>query len=229
MRITVAMWVIALLGLASVAHAQPASGTIYLEGGATLSHQSGDSGTVHETYVSAPGGTTLGWLVGGGVGIGRRASVAVEFSSTGTMAATESSRYFTTYEESRRDRFLIAGVRFSLSASDALVFEPVVGLAITFAEASSQAIYTDPFSQRPADVKVTHDLNPGVGPAFGLDVCLGSGRVAVVPGVRIIRSAISSGRYDDSSGSSDVDISSIYPGGYPAWTTRASVVARVGF
>ena len=109
MRISVAMGIIALLGLASAARAQAPRATLYLEGGATLNHQSGDSGTTYETYVTAPGGTTLGWLVGGGVGIGRRASVAVEFSSTGTMTATEPSRYFTTFQETRRDRFLIVG------------------------------------------------------------------------------------------------------------------------
>ena len=229
MRISVGMWVIALLGLANAAQGQPPSDRLYLEGGATLNHQSGDSGTTYETYVTAPGGTTLGWLVGGGVGIGRRASVAVEYSSTGTMTATEPSRYFTTFQETRRDRFLIVGVRYVMPASRVLAFEPMAGLAITFTEASSQAIYTDPFSPRPAGPKVTHDLNPGVGPAFGCDVRVGGGRVAVVPGFRIIRSAISSGRYDDINSPGDREISSIYPGGYPEWTTRASVAVRVAF
>jgi len=229
MRIGVLIWVIALLGVASAAQAQSPGAALYLEGGATLNHQSGDSGTTSVTYVTAPGGTTFGWLVGGGVGIGRHASVAVEFSSTGTMTATEPSRYFITYQESRRDRFLIAGVRFVLPASRVLAFEPVAGLAITFAEASSQATYTDPTFPRPAESTVTHDLNPGVGPAFGCDVRVGGGRGAVVPGVRVIRSAIAAGRYDDRNSSSDVDITSIYPGGYPEWTTRASVAVRLGF
>ena len=229
MRISVAMWVIALLGLASAARGQPPRATLYLEGGANLNHQSGDSATRSETYVTAPGGTTFGWLVGGGVGIGRHASVAVEFSSTGTMTATEPSRYFITYQEARRDQFLIVGVRFVLPASRVLAFEPMAGLAITYSEATSQAIYTDPTIPRPAEPKVTHDLNPGVGPAFGCDVRLGGGRVAVVPGVRVVRSAISTGRYDDSNTSSEVDITSIYPGGYPEWTIRASVALRVGF
>ena len=229
MRISVAMSVIALLGLASAARGLAPRAALYLEGGATLNHQAGDSGTTSETYVTAPGGTTFGWLVGGGVAIGKRASVSVEFSSTGTMTATEPSRYFTTFEETRRDRFLIAGVRYVMPASRVLAFEPMAGLAITFAEASSQATFTDPFSPHRPDPGVTHDLNPGFGPAFGCDVRVGGGRVAVVPGVRIIRSAISTGRYDDTYSPSDREISSIYPGGYPEWTTRASVAVRVVF
>src|SRR3954467_9035105 len=106
MRTMVAMWVIAFLGLAAGARGQTESPPFYVQGGATLNHQAGDSGTVQETYVAAPGGTTFGWLIDGGVRIASRASVAVEFSSTGAMTATEPSRYFITYEESRRDRFL---------------------------------------------------------------------------------------------------------------------------
>jgi hypothetical protein len=161
------------------------------------------------------------------VEIAGRAGVGVEWSSTGTMKATEPSRYFTTYMEERRDRFLILEGRLVLHVARMLTIEPLAGLAFTFPEASSRAVYTDPTLPRPAQPVVHHLLNVGVGPAFGCDLRIG-GRVAVVPGVRIIRSAIDSGRYDDTS-PGDVDITSIYPGGYPEWTTRGSIAVRVGF
>ena len=51
----------------------------------------------------------------------------------------------------------------------------------------------------------------------------------LVPSVRLLRTAVSNGRYDDSSSSPRVDIGSIYPGGYPGWTLRAGAAVRVGF
>ena len=70
------------------------------------------------------------------------------------MTATEPSRYFTTFQETRRDRFLIVGVRYVMPASRVLAFEPMAGLAITFAEASSGDLHR-PFFPRPAGPKVT--------------------------------------------------------------------------
>jgi hypothetical protein len=222
----VCAWLVPAVMLAAVASAQPQHAQVYIQGGLTLNDQDGDSGTTPETYVTAPGGTTLGWLAGGGVQIGGRGSIGVEWSSTGTMKATEPSRYFTTYIEERRDRFLIVEGRIVLGASRIVAVEPMVGLALTFPEASSRAVYTDPTFPRPDQPVIHHRLDVGIGPAFGADVRIG-GRVAVVPSFRIIRSAIAGGRYDETS---DVatDIESIYPGGYPKWTTRGAVAVRIG-
>jgi hypothetical protein len=225
MRSTIGLLLFASVALVRTAAAQP-PGAVYLQGGLTLNHQAGDTGTVPETYVTAPGGTTLGWLAGGGVTVAPSASLGVEWSSTGTMEATEPSRYGATYTEERRDRFVIVEARLVFRPSRSLAIEPMAGLAFTFAEASSQVTYSDPLFPRPPQPVVHHQLDVGIGPAFGCDVRIG-GRVAVVPAVRIIRSAVDGGRYDETSDSS-VDIVSIYPGGYPAWTTRASIALRVG-
>jgi hypothetical protein len=218
---------LAMLALPGTVSAQPSRATVYVQGGIALNRQAGDSGTTPETYVTAPGGTTLGWLAGGGVEIAGRASLGVEWSATGTMTATEPSRYFTTFMEERRDRLLVVEGRWRLSLSPSLAIEPMAGLVVTFPTASSRAVYTDPLFPRPEQPAIHHRLDRGVGPAFGADVRVGR-RVAVVPAVRVFRSAISGGRYDDTS-DAHVEIGSIYPGGYPTWTLRGSVALRVAF
>lgn len=225
-RLKLCTCVILTLMVGKFASAQPAPTQVYVQGGVTLNRQAGDSGTTYETYVAAPGGTTFGWLAGGGVQVNDKLALGVEWSSTGTMKATEPSRYFTTFIEERRDRFLIVDARALLNLSRAVAVEPMAGLAFTFPEASTQPLYTDPTFPRPAQPVINHGLNVGIGPALGVDVKIG-GRVAVVPSFRVIRSAITGGRYDETSDTS-TDIVSIYPGGYPKWTTRASVSVRVG-
>jgi len=222
---------IALVTLAGphVAMAQPRGGTTYVEAGPALTMQSGPSGTESQTYVTAPGGRTVGWLLGAGVHVARHASIHAEWSTTGRMTAVEPSRYFTTYNEERRDRFLTFGVRIHIPVGHALSIEPMAGAVFTFPRASSQAVYTDPLFPRPAQPRVTHRLNVAAGPAVGCDVRLGSGAISLVPSFRILRSAVSSGRYDSAVDSPPSEIASIYPGGYPRWTTRAAVALRVQF
>ncbi|MCU0251815.1 MAG: hypothetical protein MUE61_16555 [Vicinamibacterales bacterium] len=59
----------------------------------------------------------------------------------------------------------------------------------------------------------------GAGTAFagGVDVRIGSGRVAVVPGFRV--RAVTRGE----------DLVGYYPGGFPRWTIGAGGGVRVGF
>ena len=218
-------------GVAAVCSAQPAPGTVYLEGGAVVARQSGAEGEQPVTYVTAPGGTTAGWSAGGGVYLVRGSSIHAELTSTGTMTAREPSRYNMVFNEERRDRFLTVGVRVGVPLSSSVALEPFAGVVVTFPEAFSQVEYTPEsgLPPRPRDPRVTHKLDTAIGPAFGVDARLGGGRVAVVPSFRVLRSGTQNGRYDDAPGSPTVEIESIYPGGYPDWTVRAGAAVRVRF
>lgn len=211
----------------ALAQSGPVAG--FVEGGVQLFYQSGPSGTVTETYVTAPGGNTIGWSLAGGIAVGRRASIVAEWATTGWMKAVEPSRYFTTYNEARRDRTLTAGVRYAVALGTRVALEPMAGVVLTMEQATSQAIYTDPLALRAPGPVVTHDLERGLGPVFGVDLACGGGRVAIVPTFRVLRRGISKGRYDADQNSPEVEIASIYPGGYPEWSTRAGVLGRVRF
>lgn len=226
MKARCALFVLVMLGWASGAAAQRPAAT-YVVAGAALDRQSGPTGTQSETYVTAPGGTTRGWLIGGGVRVAKHAAVEAEWSTTGRMTATEPSRYFTTYQEERRDRFLSVGVGFPIALPHAIELAPIAGLVFTMAHGWSQSIYTDDILPRPLQPRVTHVLDKVIGPFVGGDVSIGTGRVAVVPSVRLFRSAVSGGRWDGASTSPHVDIESIYPGGYPSWTVRTAVALRI--
>ncbi|MGC4082550.1 MAG: hypothetical protein QM736_10680 [Vicinamibacterales bacterium] len=215
-----------LLAAAASAQGQDDSGSI--EGGLGFAWQDGPSGTHATTYVTAPGGRTLGWVVGASARVAPRLSVAAELSSTGMMRATEPSRYFTTYEEERRDRVLSLVLRPSIPLRRWLAIEPSAGVAVTFAGAWSRAVRTDPLALVAPDPRIQHRLDRGVGLALGVDARLGSGRLALVPAWRLLGTGIDSGRYDDTS-SDAVDIASIYPGGYPSRTLRMDVKVRWRF
>jgi hypothetical protein len=217
------------IGAAAMAAAQSGPHRVFLEGGAAVVHQSGAVDGESVTYVTAPGGATLGWSVGGGVRVAPAASVHVELAGSGLMAAREPSRYGMTFNEERRDRFLTLGVGFPIRLATGLALAPFAGVAITFPQAWSQVDYASDvgLTPPPPGPRITHRLDRGVGPAFGVDALVGRGRVSVVPSFRMLRTAVDTGRYDDSPESPRVEIASIYPGGYPTWTLRTGLVLRL--
>lgn len=213
----------------AVCAAQPAPGTVYVEGGAVVAWQSGAQGEQSVTYVTAPGGTTVGWAAGAGAHLARGWSIHAELASTGTMTAREPSRYDMIFNEERRDRFLTVGLRFAVPLTASVALEPFAGVVFTFPQAFSQVEYSPAggLPVRPPDPRVTHRLDTAFGPAFGFDARIGGGRTAVVPSFRVLRSGVRNGRYDPTSPT--VEIESIYPGGYPDWTVRVGAAVRVRF
>ena len=210
--------------------AQERAGSIYLTAGIAVFHQSGPSGDVTETYVTAPGGTTVGWLVGGGVSVTKGASVDVDLSRTGLMTAREASRYGQTFTEERRDRYLALAVRLAFPAAGTIRVEPVVGMVLTYPQAESQTrtVALGPTPAPPVDgPTVTHQLETSAGLVVGVDVRLGNRRVAIVPSFRVADIGVSHGKYDETS--ERREISAIYPGGYPRWSIRSGVALRVDF
>ena len=219
------------MGSGPPALAQERPGSVLFLAGVVLTDQAGPTGEVHETYVTAPGGTTSGWLLGGGVALARRVSIEAEWSRTGIMTAREPSRYNTTFNEARRDRFATVALRFSFPLTAAVRLEPVAGLVLTSPQAWSQSEqYTyapTPQQTLVVEPRLEHRLDSRVGPALGCDVRLGGRHLALVPSFRAANTGVSHGSYGGSAYRSD--IGSIYPGGYPKWTLRGSLALRVGF
>jgi len=220
-----------LLSVAATAFAGESPGSIYVVGGLVAAHQAGATGESHQTYKTAPGGTTLGGVASVGVFVTRHLGIEAGFATTGTMTAREPSRYGMTFNEERRDRMLTVATRFHLPQWGAVRVEPVVGVAFTWPHASSQTdrtlSWTTPPQQVVHDPPIEHDLDTGVGVTFGCDVRIGRGRASLLPTFRVTDTGVSGGSYDGIA--PRTEIGSIYPGGYPRWTTMAGVALRVDF
>lgn len=218
-----------LVGTSASAAAQDA-GAFYLFAGAGAAHQDGPSSEMSVTYVTAPGGTTASWLLGGGVFLTRVISVEGEWSTTGWMKSSQPSRYGQTFNEERRDRFLSVLARFGVPLGARIRLEPVAGLIVTRPEAWSQTDYAYlavPAQPPEHGPRVEHRLDTTLGLTLGCDARIGGRRFALMPYFRFSDTGVSRGRYDASSDSRE--IGAIYPGGYPAWTIRAGAALRVDF
>jgi hypothetical protein len=221
---------ILILLLAPLCAGAQEAGSIYVVGGAGVNRQDGPSGVSPVTYVTAPGGTTIGWLVGGGVFLTPHLAVDAEVSSTGWMTASEPSRYGYTYHEERRDRFFTLGARFAFPAG-AVSIEPVAGVVFTTSDAWTQAdrdlSQVSPFPGIEVGGRFEHPLDTGVGIMAGLDVRIGGRHFAAQPSFRVMQTAIDTGEFFD--GAPPREIGAIYPGGYPGWTLRAGIALRGDF
>lgn len=222
---------LAVLCSGATALAQGRPGSMYAIGGIELSHQAGPSGESRQTYVTAPGGTTRGWSIGGGVFVASPIGVEVEVSSTGWMVSRQPSRYGMTFNEERRDRFVSLAARFHLPQVARVRIEPVVGMVFTHPEAWSQTEYYR-YWLTPQELLVMgprqqHRLDTNMGLTFGCDARIGGRHVALLPSFRMADTGVSHGFYGDSSDRRE--IGAIYPGGYPRWTLRSGLAIRVDF
>jgi hypothetical protein len=200
--------------------AQEQANPVYVVAGVTFPWQDGVSGDApSRTYVSAPGGATVGWLLGAGVFLAPAVSVEFELSSTGVMSAREPSRYSMIFNEERRDRFVGGAVRFHVPVRRCCDLEPVAGLLVVRTVKSSQIDYDSSSLPRPRPPEPRTQTNLPSRLAFtaGLDARFGGRRVAVVPSFRVHKT----GR--------DEDLLSYYPGGFPTWTVTPGVSLRLSF
>ncbi len=214
-----------LLGLITIAatpaRAQERPGAVYVTGAVTVVHEDGLTGESSQVYVTAPGGTTRGWSVGAGVFVTDYFSVEGELASTGLMTAREPSRYFTTFNEERRDRIAAINARWHLLRSRLADLEPVVGVAFVRRYSWSRTEYDRPYLTPPRTETGERMENPvevqaGVG--GGVDLRLGGRHLAVLPSFRVYYIA-----------SEPADTSS-YPGGAPSrWIVQSGVAVRVTF
>lgn len=219
-----AAWVAATVltcGVAAGAAAQERPGAVYVLGGVTVAHQDGAEDGDGQIYITAPGGTAPGWVLGGGVFVARHLSIEGEWSWSGMLTAREPSRYFVSYIEERRDRSLGALVRVHLSPGGRIDIEPVAGVAAVAHDRWSTTESSRPWLPPGQDVEVgpriQYETVTGAAFVGGVDVRLGGGRFAVIPGFRV--RAVSRGE----------DLVAYYPGGFPRWTIGGGVSARVVF
>ena len=203
------------------AAAQERPGAVYAHGGVTIAHQDGAADGESQIYITAPGGTTAGWMAGGGVFVARHISIEGEWASSGTMTAREPSRYGLTYIEERRDRMLGVALRIHTWPAGSVDVEPVAGVAAVAHDRWSTTETSRPWLPAGQDVdvgpRIRYDTVTGAAFVCGVDVRIGGSRFAVVPGFRA--RAVARGE----------DLMAYYPGGLPRWTVGVGVAARVGF
>jgi hypothetical protein len=209
------------LAAARGAVAQERPGAVYVLGGVSVTHQDGAADGESQIYITAPGGAAVGWVVGGGVFVARHVSIEGEWSWSGMLTAREPARYGLTYIEERRDRMLGVMVRFHTRPAGGIDIEPVAGVSAVAHDRWSTTETNRPWLPPGQDVEIGPRVryNTVTGAAFvgGIDVRLGGGRVAVVPGFRV--RAVARGE----------DLVAYYPGGFTRWAIGAGVGVRVSF
>ena len=204
--------------------AQEEAGTVYVMGGIAVPHQEGLTGEQSVTYVAAPGGTTVGWSVGAGVFAAPAVSIEAEVLSTGIMTAREPSRYFTTYNEERRDRFIGGNVRFHIHSGSPVHLEPVVGLALIRHDgwSTSERVVFFPQEHLEIDPRFAKNLPESLGFTAGADLHLGGRHFAIMPSFRLMRQLVGGTE-------GDFNLTSNYPGGFPRATLSGGVLLRIAF
>lgn len=214
-------WIIAVLVAVAPSNlfAQSAEPRGYLFGGVSVPRQQGVTTDESRTYLAAPGGWSIGFLVGGGARLTNLLSLEAEWHRTGIMEAIEPSRYFITYSARRRDTILSVGARVHLRFSRRLAVEPV-GLFEFVGEQSWLAQRRESPGLPPAGN--LSDYSPyvdswGKGLAGGVDLRVGGRHVAALPGVRIHRFWRGE------------NVSGTWPGGRANWEVAVLVAGRIDF
>lgn len=206
---------------AGPAAGQARAGSVHLAAGLAWPHQDGATGEASQTYVTSPGGTTLGWTIGGGVFVTRLVSIDAELAGTGVMRAREPSRYGMTFNEERRDRLLTVAVRFRLSLGAAVSLEPLAGAAVRWGERWSQVERVRPWLPSGQQLEIgprVHETLPArAGLTLGLDARIGGRRIAAVPSLRV--------HYAPESD----ELNWVYPGGSSEWTIAPGIALRMDF
>lgn len=223
MRAGVGWLVVPLLAVspppAAVAQERPGSG--YVLGSVALLHQGGAADGASQIYITAPGGTTPGWAVAGGVFVTRRVSLEGECGWSGMMTAREPARYGLTYVEERRDRLFGAIVQFHATPGARVDIEPVAGVAAVAHDRWSTTEASRPWLPPGQDVeigpRIRYDTLMSAAFISGVDLRVGGPHVAFVPAFRV--RAVT--RSDE--------LRACYPGGFPRWTIGVGAGARFDF
>ena len=204
------------------AAAQEPPGTVYVTGGVSFPRQAALEAGSPPPF-AAPGGTTVGWLAGGGVFLPSHLSIEVEASRTGEMRSRQAGRHDTSEIGTRRDWFVSFGLKARLPAS-AVRVEPVAGIVLVGNEGTYSSFSGASRGYFPVA------WNPGV--MFGVDVRLGGRHFAVVPGIRFTFTGVPVGT-DCIIGFSGAPLCTEdqprWQYYYPRWTQRPSVALGVTF
>jgi hypothetical protein len=228
-----------LLGcLATDGSAQDRAGSVYVSAGASVPHQAEPGGVTVPPFAAA-GGSTVRWLVGGGVFVSPRLSIEGDVSGTGVMESTQSGRGFEESSE-RRERVVSLGLKHHLPLGSVVRVAPVAGVVLVDGRVSFQGsrFVTRPsgtgfITERVPTEQGHVDFDWNVGVMFGVDVRIGGERFAIVPGVRLAFTGVPDGSRCVIGFAGDTICSprekAYFSGYYPRWTERPSVSLAVSF
>ena len=210
-----------MMSVALEAAAQESPGTVYAAAGVSFPHQAALQAGSPPPF-AAPGGNTLGWLVGGGVFVSPHLSLEVQALRTGVMRARQSGRHNTSEVSTRRDSIVSIGVKAHLPF--VVRAEPVAAVAFVGSEGTFSSFSGDARGYFP------RAWHPGV--VFGADFRIGGRRLAVVPGLRFMFTNVPDGTECLIGFSGEPlcsEESSPWQWHYPRWTQLPSVTLRVSF
>jgi hypothetical protein len=163
-------------------------------------------------FGTAPAGATLGGALGAGVYLSTLVSVEGELGRTRLMEREQRLQNLNLItSERRRDNTISLLLRMHLPAGGHLALEPVGGLVISVPQSSYQITE----SNGSVDPKYQRDMPVLIGAVMGIDARVGTGRLAIVPSLRI---RVTGGNPQE-----------LDPKGLPRWTITPGVAARVGF
>ena len=201
--------------------AQERPGAVYVQGGVTATYRDGAADGKTQIYITAPGGTSVGWSVAGGVVVAGHVSLEADWSWSGMMTAREPSRYGLTYVEERRERALGVMMRLHTRPASGVDLEPVAGVAAVahdrWSTTETNRPWLPPGQAVEVGPRIRYDTRRSAAFVGGVDVRIGGRHVAVVPGFRV--RAVTR----------DEALMADYPGGFPRWTIGGGVCVRFGF
>jgi len=212
-------------GWAGAAAAQQSPGDIYVAAGVSFPHQPAPVIQSAPPF-PAPGGLTVGWLVGGGVFVSSKLSLEVEASRTGTMHASHTGRHDTSEVSTRRDWFLSFGVKAHVGDASGFRLEPIAGVVLV----GDEGTYENGLGA--SSYRGYHPLDWVAGVLFGVDFRIGGRRLAFTPGLRFAFAGVPTGvdclilRSGEAECRDDAER---WKYGHPRWTYRPSVALRVDF
>jgi len=218
-------WAVILSAGVRTAAAQQSPGDLYAIAGVAFPHQDAlDPGSAPP--FPAPGGNTVGWLLGGGVLLPSELALEAELSRTGTMSSSHRGRHDTGEIATRRDWFISVGLKKYFGRSNFRI-EPIGGVVLVGDEGTYESLFRSEFSYRGY---YPVDWVPGV--MFGVDLRIGGRRVAFTPGIRFTYSAVPTGEdcVITFSGQPNCrEDAERWQYLYPQWTRRPSIALRVDF
>jgi hypothetical protein len=194
----------------------------YVTAGVSFPHQAALQAASPPPF-AAPGGDTIGWLVGGGVFMDEHFSLEVELSRTGVMRASQAGRHDTSEVSTRRDWFLSLGLKTHFGPSHFRV-EPVAGIALVGDEGT--------FSSFSGESRGYFPLNWVPGIMAGVDLRIGGRRVAFTPGLRFAFTAVPTGDvcvFGNAGTPLCREDAERWRYFHPRWTRRPSLALRVNF
>jgi hypothetical protein len=207
----------------AAAAAQDSPGAVYATAGVSFPRQAALQASSPPPF-AAPGGDTIGWLVGGGVVVAQHFSFEVELSRTGTMHARQEGRHNTSEVSSRRDWFVSFGLKTHLGRPSTFRVEPIAGLVLVGDEGTFSSFTGSYRGYYPVD------WVPGI--LFGVDFRIGGRRLAISPGLRFAFTGVPMGTQcviGFSGAPLCDDGAQRWQSYHPRWTQRPAVALRVNF